>query len=157
MADKVTFPCEYLVVESGYTSRLLTPNHLEEAADEANFDTFCANHGVIPLYVRDSIWGDTPEIVPIVIENGHINRNATPSEALRTLCESIDARLRDNGLSNDGVVVFRVGDFANASKVFLNMKSLEYCGMYDITNIEVLRNPQGAIDLVYVDIDAESG
>lgn len=57
----------------------------------------------------------------------------------------------------DGGIVFRVGTFAKASEVFLNMKSLNYCNMSDITDIKLMSNNVGAIDFTLVTVDAEAG
>lgn len=49
MTDVLTFPCEYLVISSGYTDRLVDGEKHEELSK------FCAVNGVIPLYVLDRI------------------------------------------------------------------------------------------------------
>lgn len=74
------------------------------------------------------------------------------------ICLEIQQRLNNNKLDGMGIIVFRVGNFSNATKVFTNIKELEYCNMFDIHDMKFLQNPANhIIDICYVSIDAESG
>ena len=142
MADIVTFPCEYLSISSGYEDRLL--NKLDEVGG------FCSEHGVIPLFISDYI-----NMNPVVIVNGTIDPNGTPDQSQLDICETINKKLTDNQL-NGPQIVFRVGNFSNAISVFTDIKSLNYCAMYELQNIIFVRNGD-TINIAVVSIDAESG
>ncbi|CAH6419104.1 Hypothetical protein HVR_LOCUS298 [uncultured virus] len=149
MAQVTTFPCEYLVVNSGYTSRLL------EDERRRNLSDFCARRGVIPLYIYDNIWGNG-QINPITVRDGAIVRGVPTPPDVYTQYEAIQNRLLTNNLEVSGIIVFRVGNFQNATKVFTGIDGLDYCNMYGINDIKFLQN-DGRIDLAYVSIEAESG
>ncbi|CAH6419103.1 Hypothetical protein HVR_LOCUS297 [uncultured virus] len=150
MTDVVTFPCEYLVVNSGYTARLLQNEMLQE------FSNFCARYGVIPLYIRDSIWGGG-RVHPFAVQNGIIVpgvRAALP-ELVET--EIMQLRLANNRLNDDGIIVFRVRNFQNATNVFTNIQRLEYCHWDRLMDMKFIRNRKDQIDIVYVEFENEFG
>jgi hypothetical protein len=149
MTDIVTFPCEYLVIDTGYTGRLLSPDKI------IDFNTFCSEKGVIPLFVYDTVHG-TGELQIITVRNGTINENAVPTDQERQLCQDLLNRLNRNNLG-DGIIVFRVGSFSNATETFLNIGDLDYCYMGSMDGMKFLRNQQGIIDMAYVSFDCESG
>lgn len=151
MADIVTFPCNYLVINSGYTGRLFTEEKIDALED------FSAEYGVIPLYAKDSNWG-TGEIQPFIVHRGVIVQNHPAAPEALLLFENLQRRLENNGLSSNGVIVFRVGNFDNATKVFTNFTKLEFCALFNVDNIKLLKNETtNDIEIIYVSFDSESG
>jgi hypothetical protein len=148
MTDIVSFQCEYLMFSSGYEISLL------DKID--NLNAFCREKGVIPLAIVNSIFsGAQPIIIPV--RNGVINLDVQPTIYETERVNNVVSRLNRNNLGKSDGILFQVGYFKNATDVFLDMKSLDYCNMYDIVNMKFLRNEQGNIDLVYVHVDAEAG
>ena len=148
MTDIVTFPCNYLVLQTGYTHRLLD---MIPALTE-----FCAKFGVVPLCIQDSIDND-PDIIPFVINDGKIILDTEPPEELIATCNDIITRLQSNNCRKNGIVIFRVGNFANAADVFTHIQDLNYCVLFGVASMKFLQNNEGAIDIAYVQIHAESG
>jgi hypothetical protein len=150
--DIVTFPCEYLVFSSGYDERLIDPDKVNDLTE------FCAEHGVIPLFIYDFNYKTRAvNIRTFPINNGVIDLRIIPNQMEMAVNRSIAETLSRNNIADDGAIVFQVGNFENASNVFLNMGNLDYCNISHIMNIKFLRNQQGRINIVYVDVDAESG
>ena len=146
MADIVTFPCEYLVVESGYTARLLErTKELEE---------FCSKNGVIPLFIKDPAW-ENGRTTPFVINDGIIHPQAEPTSDAVATCDAIVEKLTANGLRTGDIIVFRVGNFSNATNVLITIQGLNYCSMYNIDDVKFLRNDEGAINITYVSVDSD--
>ena len=152
MAGIVTFPCEYLVVSSGYTGRLTGDDKIRE------LDAFCKRKSVTPLFVFDRVHG-TGSIQAFYTDEDDefLEEAVSPSAEEHELYTSICTRLTDSGIHYYGIIVFRVETFDKAKQTFLSMLDLDYCEMRGVDDIEFLANQQGQIDLVYVSIDAESG
>ncbi len=149
MADIVTFPCEYLVVHTGYTGRLLDEEKLEA------LQSFCKDQNVVPLFIYDTVWG-SGQIEGLTIgDDTIINEFAT--EVDRALCQELYQRLERNNLYVSGIIVFKVETFENATKVFSNIGGLDYCYMGGLIDMKFLRGPQGNIDMAFVSFDCESG
>jgi hypothetical protein len=146
MADVITFPCEYLVIDSGYTDSLAE----DDKADDLS--NFCSKHGVIPLFVKDGGVNFT-----FVYQNDRIDYTAQATKESTDLTSSIIERLQRNKTIQRGMIVFRVGTFENASKVFTTISDLDYCNFGSMTEISFLKNNQDKIDLDYVAFDCESG
>jgi hypothetical protein len=123
-------PIKYLVVCTGYTERLL-----EDEFDEKLFD-FSEKYNVTPFFIIGPEYFDTPNAEDVQIAT------------------SIITRLNNEWRS---FVVFKVDSLATATKTSLNIKSLDYCSMYDIKDIKFLKNECGDIDIMYVKYDSESG
>ena len=155
MADKVTFPCEYLIFRSGYDERLIEPEYIQ------SLNEFCTKHGVIPIGVVNPYYGRDPSVQTplqiIPVRDGMIDLNAPITDEEQMLLTSLFERFRQIDVFRRNCIIFRVGNFQNATKVFLSMKDLDYCAMYDIVSIEFLANDRGTIDTVFVSVDAESG
>lgn len=151
MTNIVTFPCEYLAFSSGYDYRLLEPHNIKA------FEDFCAEKGVIPTGIFQANYGTDPYISSIPVRDGRIVLDTIPTQEEQTKASELTRQLIQSKLANRGCIIFRVGSFDNATKVFLSMKELEYCGMYDLMDIKFSSNEQGMIDVVFVSVDAESG
>lgn len=151
MANIVTFPCEYLVFSSGYDERLIEPEHIPA------FQQFCSSIGVIPVGVYQDHYNGHPNINIIPVRNGQIALNEIPTEEEQRIATNLNQIITQSNLARRGCIIFRVGSFENATKVFLSMKNLDYCGMYDLMDIKFLSNDKGMIDIVFVSVDAESG
>jgi hypothetical protein len=144
MTDIVTFPCEYLVICSGYEYRLL--NKTDDLFE------FCADQDVVPLFVTN----EQNKVYPFLITDGRINPSGITSEELNNLCVSIHTRLLKNDFAGS-YIVFRVSNFSNAISTASSIKELNYCAMYDIFNIVFLCKENKITDIAFFNIDAESG
>ena len=141
MSNFVTFPCEYLVIHSGYEYNLTTKEHIE------NFKALCNNLNVIPLYYYEIKYDNPLHPTQGIILR--INNSLTADDV------SVADRLLANQISD--CIVIKTDTFDKASKVFLEMESLDYYAMGNIKEIKFLTNKQGIIDIVYVTVDAEAG
>jgi hypothetical protein len=147
MTDAVTFPCEYLFFTSGYEDRLLEEDKVEELSQ------FCAARGIIPIAL--SLTRGRMRVIPV--RNGRIDMTVNPTDEETTSAFIVVTRIEGNGLALMGGIIFRVGNFENASKTFLSMSELNYCYIFGIDSIKFLANTERAIEIVVVKADAESG
>jgi hypothetical protein len=145
MSDIISIPLKLLVVSTSRVPELINPFYSEKSL---KFETFCMAHGASPLYLKDTFG-----IVQFIIEEGCMLLDWAPSETFRSYCRKINDKLSENGLQDDNVVVFRVGDFATASKIFLNINSLDYFNKSIITDIKFLCDDRKIVDLVYVSMN----
>lgn len=150
MTEVVTFPCEYLTFSTGYENELLKEEFM------TRFSNFCAQRAVIPIAIYDIVYTlpERPVITILPIRNGRITITADITEYEDQLANELGERLFRNNLARAGGVILRVGNFENASKVFLDMDVLEYCVIDSLGAIKFLHNAQGAIDLVCIEANA---
>ena len=146
MTDIVTVPCKYLVVSTGFTRRLLTPELGKLLVQ------FSRNRGVIPIMIYDSEYASN--FVSLCIENDTIDLSTDSTQ--NGICYLIVDKLGRNELNYDGIIVFKLDNFDQATRVFLELGQLQYCHVDCITGITFLKNYAGSIDFCYISIDATS-
>jgi len=100
--------------------------------------------GVVPLFLSHN-----DKIIPLVVVNGIIDQNTSPSTELITLCDNINNTLVKNNI-NGTFVVFKVSTFHHAFQVAYDIFNLEYyCDMEGINRIDFLRS-NGIINIAYI-------
>lgn len=144
--------CELLVIKTGYTGRLTYPRYTRSILNE-----FCQKRNIIPLFIRDSVYGDG-KIVPFVMaaDGKSIDYDAVSTSDQLDECIRISERLSENNLSDDGIVVFQVKSANQAADILESIDDLDYCRVHDITAIKFLHNKEGVIDLDYVEMGTSS-
>lgn len=140
MANIIDIPCDILVIETGYTSRLL--DKLDILYD------FCINNGVAPMFIHDYM------LYALTIKDGEIV--ASEDENYENLCMNTINTLHNNGLQGHGSIAFKVDSYYQAAKIIDTISDLEYCEIYGNPKVMFL-GVNGVINIVYVKIAAESG
>lgn len=166
MANVATFMCKYLVVNTGYTERLL--NRIDD------LNQFCTKHGIECLGIYDHTYGKGITCFPYV--NGQIDLSESVTSDEMCSCIYVVNTLAVNNLQVNGSVIFRVDTFDKATDVFLNISELGYCSMGNIMQVKLIctgisesdqigtlnTDPKimtsfETVRIAYVEIDAESG
>lgn len=118
---------EYLVVSTGYTIRLLHHDRLILLRD------YCNDLGVIPLFLYDM-----NILYCLPCRDGSIAPDINHYE--EDTCDTIIKLLSQRDLLDQGVLVFRVGTFDNASKVLCTIDSLDHCKIGPMRKFMMLPN-----------------
>ena len=147
MADIVTFPCEYMVLSSGYEDRLIDQDHIG-ALEQITIPREMTPLGIISTEVGN--------FRPLLIRNGAIDlyARATTEEAVTVYV--LLQRLGRNKLLRTGIIL-RIGTFKNVMDIIPKFKDINYCTMYGTPDIKFLKNEKNIIDLAFVTMDAELG
>jgi len=149
MSNITTFPCEYLVADTGYTGRLIENEMIE------GFDSFCVKHKVTPLFIYDSHRMDN--VGHLGFRNGKTYPHEATHEQMALNNQLLERISHEPQFKKRGLIVFQTGTFFRAGKVITHLRELEYCNLSDIEDIDFLSNDKGVIDMAYVSWDSESG
>ncbi len=157
---EVDIGCKYLIfTTSGYDSRL---NDIEFSD---TFETFCNEWEVVPLaiYAQDKfnifpfVTVDQPEYIKFVYSGGKLTSflvNDSYSRE-RDIPDYIKRFIKMSNMYS--CIIFEVKDFKEALNIASAMKEVEYCRMFDISNIKFYLNEDNVLELCRIDMDAESG
>ena len=132
---------KYLVINSGYTSRLhkKVKKINEEILNQACIDEDEDDTAPCVLYIKDKLWGKG------MYEFGNVDDIAYVEKQLR----------EKYSINLDGIIVFRCNALLFAFEIIGILKECHFCGCFGYNNIYKMTCIDN--EILVIEIDAESG
>jgi hypothetical protein len=137
---EVSTKLDYIIVETGYTSRIL--QKLANLDDNDYFDEEDKDLLRNYIIIADKLWGKEKCAC-------HINKDHEKLEDLDTLKEFIKTK------KLDGIIIFKAVDISTAFQIYNLLKHLDYCAMFGVCGISVYEANNKMIGVL--ECDTESG